>query len=657
MNILRWKRKSKNKISPKRFILLIFSLIMTTFAWFAYTKVINPTLNMHVASWDIEYYIGADKKTNPIGIEIPTLYPTMEEQTIIVDIYNNGETLIDLFYQIEAVSIIGTTYEIVQPGETNTQENYISLSEPKLETKASGEQIYKGVITNDITKFPFTIETELSAEVKPVETDGDGNELPGEAYMKITTNWIGDNDELDSEWGYKVGEYFANNPTATSAISIVLSIDSYQAENQNRTSITATETLERTSTTRPYLPTGFTRIKGTNLDTGIVITDAIGNEYVWVEVPKTTSVYTNAGISITAFTTEEYGKIETDLKNYVSNYTTRPDAFSSYDALGISSGNYTTLKNKMLKSIYQHGGFYIGRYETGFELNAQSEKVPVIKPNVEPYNYLTCAQAHSKADTLAPTGYKSSLLFGLQWDLVMKYLETKGATPESLKTDSTSWGNYTNNEYSIVRENAKYMISTEWLSDLPYEKKVDTQLYLNTGANTGFSKQNIYDLAGNLSEWTYNYAKDASNNFAGGNGGNYLSNGNDTGATASSYGTYNAMQSFKQVGFRVGLFIDDGTGAVDASGVWGDNGSGDSGETATTITFTINGTSYTATQGMTWTQWCATSNANGKFAIDLGHIYSTESHGKSLRYDAVGTYVYETETIIADYDYLLKVDS
>ena len=112
MNILRWKRKSNNKIKSKTLLLFIFSLIMTTFAWFAYSKVLAPTLNMHMAAWDIEYYIGADKKTNPISIEIPVLYPTMQEQTVVVDIFNNGETMVDIDHQVVSLTIAGTSYEV-----------------------------------------------------------------------------------------------------------------------------------------------------------------------------------------------------------------------------------------------------------------------------------------------------------------------------------------------------------------------------------------------------------------------------------------------------------------------------------------------------------------------------------------------------------------
>ena len=115
MNILRWKRKSKKKIKLKTLILFIFSLIMTTFAWFAYSKLLHTTLNIHMASWDMEYYIGATKQENPedgILMEIDTLYPTMDEQSVIVDIINNGEQLVDIAYQVKAVTIAGIDFTI-----------------------------------------------------------------------------------------------------------------------------------------------------------------------------------------------------------------------------------------------------------------------------------------------------------------------------------------------------------------------------------------------------------------------------------------------------------------------------------------------------------------------------------------------------------------
>ena len=70
----------------------------------------------------------------------------------------------------------------------------------------------------------------------------------------------------------------------------------------------------------------------------------------------------------------------------------------------------------------------------------------------------------------------SSLIFGVQWDLVLKYLETKNAATQSeLKTDSTSIGNYKNNLWNITNTSAKYS-SGNWRS-CPYEKQQKEMYY------------------------------------------------------------------------------------------------------------------------------------------------------------------------------------
>ena len=232
-NLLRRHRKSnqnkKNKL--RKYVLAIFALIMTTFAWVAYSKILNTHLNIHVAAWDMEYYIGDEKKETPIGIEFPTLYPQMQEQTVTVDILNNGEALVDLSYSIQSITIAGVSYEVVQPGKQPTTANYINIEEPTSEIEeATGKMILKGKIINDANKFPFTLEIEHSAQV----------ESKGRAYLKVTAKWPGDNDELDTQWGYIVGKYFNDNPNAKSAMSITLSVNSYQANEeiqaeQNRT--------------------------------------------------------------------------------------------------------------------------------------------------------------------------------------------------------------------------------------------------------------------------------------------------------------------------------------------------------------------------------------------------------------------------------------
>lgn len=557
-NILRKHRKSNQKNKFRKSLLLIFTLILTTFAWFAYTKLLNPSLNIHVAAWDMEYYINGEKKENPIGIEFPTLYPQMEDQIVRVDIVNNGEALVDLSYHIQAISIVGVSYELVTEGEQPTTENYITITEPTLESDPeTGELISKGIIINDPDKFPFTLEIEHSLQVAAQD----------DAYLNVTAKWPGDNDELDTEWGYTVGKYFMDNPEATSAMAITLSIDSYQANDEI---IGGTGNLPNGPGTRPYLPSSdFTQVEGTTLESGLIIQDSSGNEYVWIEVPKLASVYPTAGISIQDFTDEEYQKIENDLHTYASTYrngTMATDTYSSEEATGLSSSEYTELKQKMLKSVYQHGGFYISRYEAGTNINRNditsvTDIVPMSQANLYPLNRVTCSEAQALASKASTNGYSGSLLFGIQWDLVQKYIEAKavdqgtaiGNIQSQLINNSTSWGNYRSSIYNIENESAQYSLNngSEWLQ-APYNKTSSASAVLTTGSSIVFGKQNILDLAGNMWEWTLENSNVSSQPCVI-RGGSYESSASSE-LSVNSRSNNTSSQSYRSIGFRMTIF-------------------------------------------------------------------------------------------------------
>ena len=273
-----------------------------------------------------------------------------------------------------------------------------------------------------------------------------------------------------------------------------------------------------TTTGGTYLPKGFKQVSGTTLENGLTIQDSTGNQYVWVEVPKTTEVYPTAGLEITEFTEDEYTAIETDLHTYTKDYrnnTSFKDEYYSDAVTGLTSDQYTELKQKMLKSVYQNGGFYIGKYETGIEdaprtsgsASTTPTETPVIKPNSYPYNNVTCSQAQTIATNMESGDRTTSLLFGVQWDLTLKYLEKKGTSQADLKTDSTSWGNYRNNVWKITNANLKYLPNgSVWKTATSKSKTISSEvILLSTGADESFSKMGIYDFAGNVSEWTLEY--------------------------------------------------------------------------------------------------------------------------------------------------------
>ena len=321
-----------------------------------------------------------------------------------------------------------------------------------------------------------------------------------------------------------------------------------------------------TTTGGTYLPKGFRQVSGTTLEKGLTIQDSTGNQYVWVEVPKTKEVYPTAGLEITEFTEDAYTKIENDLHTYTNDYrngTRYKDEYYSDAATGLTSAQYTELKQKMLKSVYQNGGFYIGKYETGIEeapktsgdASTAPTETPVIKQNAYPYGNVTCSQAQTLANNMESGDRTTSLLFGVQWDLTLKYLEKKGASQAELKEDSTSWGNYPNTTCTITNENFKYKgynsgsYSYTWKNATEIPVAYQGGMLLSTGASDSFSKQGIYDLAGNVQEFTLEWFDQHPCSFR---GGDYYAGTNS--GPASDHGCTDPTTLGDRLGFRVALY-------------------------------------------------------------------------------------------------------
>ena len=350
---------------------------------------------------------------------------------------------------------------------------------------------------------------------------------------------------------------------------------------------------EATSETAPYFPDNtFTKKEGT-IDTGLVIQDAKGNEYVWVVVPRTTAVYATTGLGKTTFTDADYTSIENDLKEYTKTYrgsTSYSDTWYADDKNEgwLSETEYKTLKNSMLKSVYENGGFYVGRYEAGIDTTTGTNRTsiesqvdgkypvpttaPVTKADAYPYTYVTRTQAQNLASNVNSGTKTSSLMFGVQWDLVLAFMHNKGNIADStLTTNSTTIGNYINSTFDLNRgKYAQYgQLGNEWknfdsaLGSIVVsnettgkmkktEQSSDSNSILITTGGTEQSKvMNIYDIAGNVWEWTLEKTSITINPCAY-RGGSYSYAGSNGPAAYRNYTSTDG--SYDSVGFRVSLF-------------------------------------------------------------------------------------------------------
>ena len=374
-------------------------------------------------------------------------------------------------------------------------------------------------------------------------------------------------------------------------------------------SLYAPEKLPETEDTKPYYPSSDFFKKEGDLSTGLVIQDKEGNQYVWVEVPKT--LYDDESYNTETtngdkkpnpgeeYNENDYNNIEYCLKKYIADYSNSgyKDIYAADTTItnGWFTGDseYNIAKQKMLKSIYENGGFWVGRYEAGIENESDVRTnnkegiatvpslIPVTKQNAYPYNYVTRTQAKVLAERVGGENYTSSLMFGIQWDLMLKFIEekevenAKDTEKEATRTNikkalrSTSKynnkyiGNYRDAELALNRGKfAQYGELSTWYkfdgvdktnlvtgSKKLSQSSIENAILLTTGASDETKLQNIYDIAGNVWEWTLGFY-DASYPCTY-RGGSYSS---DVYVYPARYRSYAISGSFNYVGFRVGLW-------------------------------------------------------------------------------------------------------
>lgn len=277
--------------------------------------------------------------------------------------------------------------------------------------------------------------------------------------------------------------------------------------------------LPSTEYTEPYLPNSTFSYKEGDLDIGLVITDSDENEYVWVEVPKSIYKDSNYNINGEPSSADDWEKIEKCLKLYTQDYSD-----SSY-----SDKNATKLERyiKMLRSLYENGGFWIGRYEAGTSMmRTKKEGIldndkAVIKPDMYPFVYVTRDEAQVLAERMNHEKCTTSLMFGVQWDLTLKYIENKKIEVDQeiknkLQSEGRTIGNYYDSKFKLNRGKfSQYDLISDWYDFNSEEKQSlvtgsekqpqtsnSTTVLLTTGATDAARLQNIYDIAGNVWEWT-----------------------------------------------------------------------------------------------------------------------------------------------------------
>ena len=176
----------------------------------------------------------------------------------------------------------------------------------------------------------------------------------------------------------------------------------------------------------------------------------------------------------------------------------------------------------MIESVKKYGGFYIGRYETG---NLSQEKASIIKNNSDIGNQ-TWYTMYNKAKGIAVnSNVTSSMIWGSQWDATLRWMYNSGNAEKKKYTyDSTDKGSYSGTSGNKI---------------------------IATGANDAYSVNNIYDMAGNVNDWTVEVGSTVCRVIR---GGYYRNNGTNSPASKRDDG-YSPTNNFDFIGLRTTLYM------------------------------------------------------------------------------------------------------
>ena len=258
------------------------------------------------------------------------------------------------------------------------------------------------------------------------------------------------------------------------------------------------------------------------------------NQYVWVPVEdissiaKTTSGYDTEGrlnYQGKLYDFSSSGATEMSRYGQGTNSDREPDIVTEEDnntsnmsILGLSSGNALKQQlqiefNEMVKSVDTYGGFYIGRYETGNLVATAGKEPVVVKGNSSTSNVNWYYMYRNIKELAANSSVKSTMIWGCLWDRTLIWLAetnqaSSGVNGKSYAeiANSSGWGNYERGSGG-------------------------TGVKQPTGNSETWKANNIYDMAGNVYDWTIE-ARTA--NFRELRGGSHLNSGSSNPASYRS---------------------------------------------------------------------------------------------------------------------------
>ena len=228
------------------------------------------------------------------------------------------------------------------------------------------------------------------------------------------------------------------------------------------------------------VPAGFKVVNTDDLtvEKGIVVEDSKGNQYVWI--PCTTEdSKSQLQFKRTEWDVEDDGGTKASKDELT---LTCPENYSdnglTYAVVNEIVGQVKAEKD----SVRRNGGYYIGRYEVGDE-----NGTAVIKADQTPMANIIWSTAYSKAKGIGGgSGATTYLCSSYAWDTAINFIQNNGFLNYAKAREDSYNENWVDKNVKDLKGNII--------------KAANKAELLPTGKTT--PKSNIYDMGGNVSEFT-----------------------------------------------------------------------------------------------------------------------------------------------------------
>ena len=246
------------------------------------------------------------------------------------------------------------------------------------------------------------------------------------------------------------------------------------------------------------IPPTFEYVEG-GYDDGVVIQDEDGNQFVWIPVENID------GYKRRVFTEEELNKTDEEILS----------------SMGLKERS--EYNPSFSESVEKYKGFYVARYEAALE-NRDGGNFLVSKGELMPLTLISWNNAKEYAENMyiKNNKFESDLMNSYAWDTICEWMMESGIDI----TDSVEYGNYQNSTSGMLRA-------------------------VETGSNDRWKKKNIYDMAGNV--WEYTTEENGVHELTHiARGGGYLNEGENYSILSRGFTEDGPNDA---IGFRVVLYL------------------------------------------------------------------------------------------------------